>query len=91
MAETDILYGLILGTMGRMRPPPDPLRMGIGIALITVVIVVATFIARDVGKKQVSDTSKALWGLGCYLLPVISWLAYYFVVKKGISISKSGK
>ena len=87
----DLLYGFILGTHMAARPPRNPLGMFIGITIIAAVVVVATLLCRKMGQEKISDTSKTLWGLSFYLLPVISWLAYYFTVTKGISISKTTK
>jgi len=88
----DLIIGFLLGQAMHMPPPPaDPLRLVIGIAIISTIVIVATLFCRDMGQERITDTSKALWGLSFYLIPIVSWLGYYFIVKKGISTSKTSK
>ncbi|NVM01987.1 MAG: hypothetical protein HWN67_06605 [Candidatus Helarchaeota archaeon] len=91
MADLEFLYGLIVGLLVKAPPPRNPLGMIIGISIIVASIVIATMFARDLGEQMTSDTSKALWGIAFYIIPVVSWIGYYFVVKRGRSISKSSK
>lgn len=91
MADVEFLYGLIVGLLAKAPPQRNPLGMIIGISVIAAFIVISTLFARDLGQMVIEDTSKALWGIAFYIIPIVSWLGYYFVVKKGRSISKTSK
>ncbi len=91
MADIEFLYGLMVGLMAKAPPPRNPLGIVIGIAIIATSLVVSTLLAKNLGEEVIEDTSKALWGIAFYVFPIISWLGYYFVVKKGRSISKTSK
>ena len=88
MTEVDLLYGFIIGMFMRTRQPVNPLTMIIGIAILAAFIIVEIFLCRDLGQLTLSDSSKAIWAMTFFVLPIISWIGYFFVVKKGRSPSR---
>ncbi|NVM01986.1 MAG: hypothetical protein HWN67_06600 [Candidatus Helarchaeota archaeon] len=91
MPEEELTTGFFVGLFARFQQPPDLLGTVIFFAAIIAIIVIGIFFCRDLGQQNVDDTAKVLWAVIFFLLPIISWFAYWFVIKKGRSISKSGK
>ena len=82
LQQNDLLLGFILGQTMRLTQPPDLAAIIIGIVILAVSLVISTLFVRDLGQATVEDTAKVLWAIILYIMPVLSWIAYYFVVKK---------
>ncbi|NVM02047.1 MAG: hypothetical protein HWN67_06905 [Candidatus Helarchaeota archaeon] len=79
--STDMILGYLLGLQAEMQPTPDLVGSIIGIILLAIWIVVTILLWRDIKEVTIDDTAKILWVM-FLLLPIISWIAYYLVLKK---------
>lgn len=91
MAEDDLLLGLLVGLQIHLPPPNGPFRLVVGASVLIVAVIIGILLCKDLGQTQISDTSKALWTTIFIVLPLFSWIAYYFVIKKGKITQKSLK
>ncbi len=82
MANEDLLLGFLAGLYARLQPQPDPLGAILFFAVVIAVIVIGLFFCRDLGQQSVDDTAKVLWVIIFFLMPIISWIAYWFVIRK---------
>ena len=82
MANDDLLLGFIAGLLMSFQSRPDPLATILFFAAIIAVIVIGIFFCRDLGQQTVDDTAKVLWVIIFFLMPIISWIAYWFVIRK---------
>ena len=87
--STDLILGFLAGmVMHRSRLGPGAGPMGlvgpiIGIAFLILTVAVSIYLWKDLRQRNINDTSKTLWAITFFVLPISSWLAYHFVVKKG--------
>ena len=82
MVDVEFLNGLIVGLYARIQPAPDPLATILFIAAVIAVIVIGLFLCRDLGQQTVDDAAKVLWVIIFFVMPIISWIAYWFVIRK---------
>ncbi|MHA1301350.1 MAG: hypothetical protein ACTSO9_18155 [Candidatus Helarchaeota archaeon] len=82
MTDQDILTGFLVGQMLK-APAIDSLTLVITLIGITVVIVIGLILCWDLGQQSLSDLAKVGWVIILFILPVLSWIAYWIVIRKG--------
>ena len=53
-----------------------------GAALIALLIGVTIYLLKDLGQTGMDDLPKFLWAISFFLLPILSWIAYHFIVRR---------
>ncbi|MFX1451956.1 MAG: hypothetical protein ACFFCM_14015 [Promethearchaeota archaeon] len=82
MTSDDFVLGVLVGLAARLQPQPDPLATGLFFGAIIAVIVIGLIFCRDLGQQSVDDTAKVIWVIIFFVIPIISWIAYWFVIRK---------
>ena len=78
----DTLTGYLLGTMLR-TPVIDVGTAVVALIAAIAVVVVALFLCWDLGKQTISDLAKIGWVIIFFILPIMSWIAYWLIIRKG--------
>lgn len=82
MTNEDFVLGVIVGVWSSFQTQPDPLATILFFVALIAVIVIGIFFCRDLGQQTVDDTAKVLWVIIFFLMPIISWIAYWFIIRK---------
>jgi len=53
-----------------------------GCIALAVLIGITIYLLRDLGQTSMDDLPKFLWAISFFLLPILSWIAYHFIVRK---------
>ncbi|MHA1301349.1 MAG: hypothetical protein ACTSO9_18150 [Candidatus Helarchaeota archaeon] len=81
--STDLIIGYLLSKTWGPSAVIDPLVTISGTIGILIVVVVGLILCWDLSKQSVDDVAQIIWIVIFFLMPVISWIAYYLVVRKG--------
>ncbi|MHA1377395.1 MAG: hypothetical protein ACTSRG_03325 [Candidatus Helarchaeota archaeon] len=84
VVSLDTTSDFILGYLyaGMQRVTIDPLSVILTIIGAAIVIVVALVLCWDISKQSLDDTAVVGWVIIFFIVPVISWIAYYLVIRK---------
>ncbi|NHI92902.1 MAG: hypothetical protein EAX96_10410 [Candidatus Lokiarchaeota archaeon] len=54
----------------------------VGAVCIIALIAITIYLLKDLGQTSMDDLPKFLWGLSFFFLPIFSWIAYHYLVRK---------
>ena len=54
----------------------------VGVIVLAVLIGITIYLLKDLGQSSMDDLPKFLWGFSFFFIPIISWIAYHFLVRK---------
>ena len=81
MAESDLIMGYLLATLSPIAQIDTGLTAILGIIGGAIVIVVGIVMCWDLSKQSVDDTAQVGWVILFFVVPVISWIAYWLVIR----------
>ena len=81
MAESDLFMGYLLANLAPVVQVDAGLAIILGIIGGAIVIVVGILMCWDLSKQSIDDTAQVGWVILFFIVPVVSWIAYWLVIK----------